>query len=672
MAFRFTVILLALTLPGVLRAEGPAEPAKDAFTQHIAPFLAHHCVRCHGGTKPKGEVAFDQVKDEAALLQNRLLLDRMSQVLHEHEMPPSGRPKPSATELGPVLTWIDTQLARLGAAEPRNPGRVTIHRLNRAEYNNTIRDLVGVHFQPAEDFPSDDVGYGFDNIADVLSMPPVLIEKYLAAAEKIVRTAFADPELRKRIVLREPTGRDDRDCDRQILERFASRAYRRPARPEEVDRLVRLVALAQENGDSFDKGIQLAALAVLVSPHFLFRIELDPAPNDPNAVRLLNDFELATRLSYFLWSSMPDDELFALAQKGTLRQAGNLEAQVQRMLKDPRAHALTENFGGQWLQLRNLKAATPDPRTYPSFNESLRTAMLEETEHFFEAIIREDRSILEFLDADYTFVNERLARHYGIEGVKGEMFQKVRRGPPVSPEGACRGLAGWLATVSDPTPAFAGAGIAGWLVGRGPVRALLPPDRGGLLTQASILTLTSNPNRTSPVKRGKWILENILGTPPPPPPPDAGELSERKQVVESDSLRKRMERHRANPSCAVCHQRMDPLGFAFENFDGIGAWRTKDGKFDIDASGELPSGQTFAGPAELRAILMAKAKSFRRCFTEKVLTYALGRGLESYDRAAVDAVTLQLAQEGDRFSSLVIAIVRSDPFQKRKGQRGEP
>jgi hypothetical protein len=293
------------------------------------------------------------------------------------------------------------------------------------------------------------------------------------------------------------------------------------------------------------------------------------------------------------------------------------------MLKDPKARALVDNFAGQWLQLRSLKNATPDPGLFPAFDESLRSAMLKESALFFEAVMREDRSILDFLEADFTFVNERLARHYGIAGIKGDAFQRV---------------------------------------------SLTGDQRGGILTQASILTVTSNPTRTSPVKRGKWILENILGTPPPPPPPDVPELKEGKELT--GTLRQRMEQHRANPNCAVCHQRMDPLGFGFENFDAIGAWRNQDGKSPIDPSGILPDGRSFKGPKELRAILKSKEEEFRRCLAEKMLTYALGRGVEYYDKPAVEQISQALALNHNRFSALVIAIVKSDPFQKRRGKRG--
>jgi hypothetical protein len=323
---------------------------------------------------------------------------------------------------------------------------------------------------------------------------------------------------------------------------------------------------------------------------------------------------------------MPDEELFGLAEKGRLREKGVLEAQVKRMLKDPKSRALTDNFAAQWLQLRTLETAIPDRRTYRAYDRTIRSLVVRETELYFEHIVKDDRSVLEFLDSDYTFLNSPLARYYGVSGVSGDEFRKV--------------------TLTD-------------------------KNRGGVLTHASILTLTSNPTRTSPVKRGKWVLENILGTPPPPPPPDVPELDGEKGTVVNGSLRQRMEAHRKNPSCASCHQRMDPIGFGLENFDGVGRWRTMDDKHPIEPAGELPDGSKFAGPADLRKILLGKADLFRRCLSEKLLTYALGRGLEYYDKCVVDDLEKALKTNGDRFSALVAGIVKSDPFHKRRGKRSD-
>jgi mono/diheme cytochrome c family protein len=598
-----------------------APPAgKPTFAKDVAPLINQYCGKCHSDKKPKGGVALTVFTDDASALKKRTVWEQVADNLRSGDMPPPGKPRPNADELDIINAWLDAVVFQMDCNGPRDPGRVTIRRLNRAEYNNTVRDLLGISFQPANDFPQDDVGYGFDNIGDVLSLPPLLMEKYLAAAEKIVEKVFANPESRKRIFI---VTTQNEESARQILERFAGRAYRRPINREELQRLLRFVEMAEKNGDSFETGISLAVQAVLISPNFLFRVEMDPRPNDPKSIRTLTDYELASRLSYFLWSSMPDDELFELARKKTLRQPDTLEKQIRRMLQDPRSRALVENFAGQWLQLRNLKDFKPDPDLFPHFDEKLRSAMLKETELFFENVIRTDRSILDFIDADYTFVNERLAKHYGLSGVRGEEFRRV---------------------------------------------SLTATPRGGILTQAAVLSVTSNPTRTSPVKRGKWILENILGTPPPPPPPGVEELKDDKQAVLSGSLRQRMEQHRANPSCASCHQRMDPLGFGFENFDAIGAWRSRDGTHAIDPSGALPNGQSFKGPSELRAILKTRQDAFARCLTEKLLTYALGRGVERYDRCTIDDIVKSAAKDNYKFSPLVIDIVRSDPFQKRRGK----
>ena len=443
-------------------AAAPEQPAVEApkkatFANDVRPVVAKYCLSCHNADKKRGNLNLEPFKDEASALKNLKLWEKVADKLRSATMPPPGKPQPATQELDALNTWIDVAVFKVDCNGPKDPGRVTIRRLNKAEYNNTVRDLLGIDFTPADDFPADDVGYGFDNIGDVLSMPPILLEKYLAAAEKIVDKAFADAEARKRLF--NPTVPEKYKSEpkgRQVLRAFAERAWRREVTADELRRLESLVDLAQRSGDDRQAGVKLAMQAVLVSPHFLFRIEADPGPDDKDGVRTLNEWELATRLSYFLWSSMPDDELFDQARAGALRH--NLDEQVARMLKDPKSKALVENFAGQWLQTRNLKTFAPDPKLFPTFNEKLRRAMMKETDLYFETILREDRSVLEFIDSDYTFVNETLAKHYGIPNVKGEEFRKVK----------------------------------------------LPDDRrGGVLTQASVLSVTSNPTRTSPVKRGK-------------------------------------------------------------------------------------------------------------------------------------------------------------------------
>ena len=430
------------------------------------------------------------------------------------------------------------------------------------------------------------------------------------------------PKVYDRIMTTRPSGKQSRvEAAKKILLPFARRAFRRPVKPEEIERYLKLVKLAESQGDSFDKGVGLAIQAILVSPHFLFLVEKDPDENDKDGIRQLSEHELATRLSYFLWSTMPDEELFQLAEKGELRK--NLKAQIKRMLKDKRSHSLVESFGGQWLQLRNLKSHDPDPDTFPKYSTQLRADMIKETEMFFETIIKEDRSILDFIDADFTFLNRRLAGHYGMwRAVRSRGFQRV--------------------SLAKDSP------------------------RGGILTMGSILTVTSNPTRTSPVKRGKWILENLLNAAPPPPPPDAGELEEGKKLEEAASLRKRLEMHRSKPSCAICHARMDPLGFALENFDGVGSWRWKNGNHNIDARADLPTGEKFKGPSELKKVLLKRKDQFARCLAEKMLTYAMGRGTDYYDRCAVDEIVKAMKKNNYRFSTMIEKIVESEPFQLRK------
>ncbi len=633
--------------------ETPPLPA-PSYPRDIAPLLEHYCLKCHDSPGAEGGLALDVLGDEVAGKPNRPLLLRVADVLRSETMPPEAEPRPDPEERRTLDAWLD---ATIDVDDPPR-GRVAFRRLNRNEYNNTIRDLIGLDLHPADEFPADDIGYGFDNIGDVLATSPILVEMHLDAAESAIAAAFRTPEIRERIMnppantvplafrrykppVRSPRGDktlrvsnavEDPELKRQqriydILRGFADRAYRRPATHDELMRLFELVLSAEKDGEEAEAAIRRGLQAVLSSPHFLFRAEQGYGHDGSLAPLPENDFPLAARLSYFLWSSMPDDELYRLAIQGTLRRRVNLEAQVARMLHDPRGRALSDNFGAQWLQTRKLLAFVPDPALFPEFDESLRSAMLEETRLFCASICDEDRSVLEFLDADYTFVNERLARHYGIPGVVGDAFRRV---------------------------------------------SLAATSRGGILTQATILASTSNPTRTSPVKRGKWILENILGTPPPPPPSGVEALKENSNAGSSGTLRERMERHRTDPACASCHRRMDPLGFSLENFDAIGGWRTHDGKLPIDPSGSLPGGHSLQGPAELRAALRARRDAFARCLAEKMLTYALGRGLGRADRRSVDRIVDRLSGDGYRFSALILAIVESPAFQSPESTGGIP
>jgi hypothetical protein len=431
---------------------------------------------------------------------------------------------------------------------------------------------------------------------------------------------------RERIfVCRPATRAEEPACAEKILAGLARRAYRRPVTADDLQPLLALYRQGAESS-GFESGVRLALQRILVSPGFLFRMEFDPPQAPPGSVQRIGDLELASRLSFFLWSTIPDDELLAVAERGELSKRSVIEAQVRRMLADPRSKALVTNFAGQWLFLRNIPRIQPDPASFPNFDENLRQALAQETELLIESTLREDRSVADLLDTDYTFVNERLAEHYGIEGIYGTEFRRV--------------------PITD-------------------------PNRRGLLGQASILTVTSYPNRTAPTIRGKWVLEQLLGTPPPPPPANVPSLKD-DASTKMLTMRQRMELHRANPTCAVCHRMMDPLGFSLENFDGLGRWRdsTGPGTGPIDSSGVLPDGTKFDGPAGLRDVLVSKRDLFVETFTERLLTYGLGRGVEPYDRPALRKITRVAAADNRRWSSIILGIVNSTPFQMRRVSDG--
>ncbi len=748
-------------------SSGDAAGAEAEFRQHVQPVLNRYCVMCHNARLKTAGVALDGLVSAGTIAGQPGLWEKVLHKVRSGEMPPPGLPKPSPERSQTMVSWISAALDREAESHP-DPGRVTVHRLNRAEYDNAIRDLLAIDFQPAADFPADDSGYGFDNVADVLSLPPVLMEKYLAAAGKAAKVALgrvhyepllrrlevprdgsqtqpwqiqgnsrsrtvmltrsefpADAEYLLRLRLRGAPGATGKDtlefridgllvhtspvafetsdedekfrrrefrlpvragkhelqvrvliedwqepaagagtpekpakdtitvdwveiagpynvkapgssdsrrlllsctvrsrkaCATQILTRVARRAWRRPVTAAESARLLEFYRMGRAGTHEYEGGIELGLKAILVSPHFLFRIERDPPGSAPGSVVLLGDLALASRLSFFLWSSVPDEELLALAEKGQLRRPGILQNQVRRMLRNPKSVALTENFAGQWLHLRNLVTWRPARNLFPDVDDSLRNAMRREAELFFESVVREDRSVLDFLDARDTFLNDRLAQHYGIDGVRGAEFRRVQ-------------LAG--------------------------------TERGGVLTMAGILAVTSYPTRTSPVIRGKWVLENLLGSAPPPPPPGVPPLEEA-AIGKTVTVRQQMEAHRSNPACASCHARMDPIGFALENYDAAGKWRTSEGGFPVDAGGKLPSGQAFANAAELKQILRTHPEEFLLSFTEKLMTYALGRGIERTDKPAVRAIVRNAAADDYKFTSILKGIVESVLFQMRR------
>lgn len=616
-------ILIAISGLVVKGTAFGADPVANYDTD-VLPVLKKHCFSCHSEKKPRGGVVLDKYKNLSDIKKDIKLWERVADNLRTGDMPPAGKPKPTPKQLDVVNRWLDSQVFEFTCTGDKDPGKVTLRRLNRLEYNNTIRDLLGVENNPSEEFPADDVGYGFDHIGDVLTMPPILMEKYLDAADDVLEAFFKNRALvNKHLKIANPSIATKQDITR-ILNELGNRAYRRPITKEEVAKLEKLSDSLINKGEKPIDGLKAAMLAMLVSPHFLFHVELDPDPNSTTS-HDVNQFELANRLSYFLWSSMPDETLFQLALENKLREKGVVEEQIARMLKDKKAKTFTRNFPEQWLQLRNLKTVQPDKALFPNFNDQLRDDMTREAEMFFEHITKENKSILELLDSDYTFANSRLGRHYGLK-MNGyqEEFKKV---------------------------------------------SFTDNRRGGVITQAGVLTITSNPTRTSPVKRGKWVMENILGTPPPPPPPNVEELKEDGKAL-TGTLRERMEQHRSNPNCASCHQKMDTIGFGLENFDPVGVFREKEHGKTIDPSGELPGTGKFANTAELRKLLLSKSELFARCFTEKMLTYAIGRGMERADNCVIDALVEDLKKDGYKMQHLIGAIVKSEPFQKRKAKRG--
>ena len=803
-------IAVVVAVTSVDMASARALSAQEAAPDAPRAFLDANCVVCHNSARRTAGLALDAAAlDPGEAAAHAQVWEKVIRKLRAGAMPPAGRPRPDAHAVAALVSHLETTIDADARAQPM-VGRPVAHRLNRTEYANAVRDLLGLDVDAEELLPPDDAGYGFDNIGDVLTVSPMLLERYMSAAGKIARlatgsaagasthtytlskylrqndrmgeglpfgsrggtavrhtfpstgeyvvrlrllknhrdqirgmgqihehevrldgrrldlftvgrplTADMTPEervdrtqyllhadegldvrfrttagphliaaaflakpvvpegsLRETVsvasfgfsadgalaaaeepalwtvridgpfdvesspgpgevrtasgdhlfVCRPADDSEERPCATEILERLARRAFRRPVTDKDTDALLAFFDEGRTAG-GFDSGVALALRKVLVSPEFLFRVERDPVDAEPESPYRLSDVELASRLSFFLWSSIPDDELLDLAVASELGEPTVLDAQVRRMLADPRATSLVDNFAAQWLYLRNMQLVMPDPATFPEFDDNLRDAFQRETELFLASQLREDRSVLELLEADHTFLNERLARHYGVPGIYGSRFRRV-----ALPAGARRGLLG----------------------------------------HGSILTVTSYANRTSPVLRGKWLLENILGAPPPAPPPNVPALKELdEEGVPPSSVRERLELHRQNPVCASCHAQMDPLGFALENFDAIGAWRTKgDGGTPIDASAVLPSGASVSGPGELARVFVEQPDRFASTVVEKLLTYAIGRGVEYYDAPVVRAIVRDAAPHDYRWSALISGVVTSAPFQMRMSDGG--
>jgi hypothetical protein len=770
--------------PGV----GSQTPAADAHS-----VLAQYCFTCHNDRLKTGGLSLEAL-DLTNIGESPAAWEKVVRRLRTGAMPPPSARRPDQATYDRLTGWLESELDRHALAHP-NPGRTGVHRLNRSEYANAIRDLLDLNVNVASLLPPDDSAYGFDNVADMLGVSPVLLERYLNAADEISALAVGDrdispgsesyhvrhdlsqdqhidglplgtvggtlirhtfpldatyviqvklfrtnlnairgmeseqqleisvdgqrvhlapiggradllvmarnptdgsdeietrlqvrvpikagprsvgvtfvqkspalgtvrlqpylrssadtfeqtgrphvqtvnilgpyditgpgdtPSRRRIFICRPGTAEDELPCARTILSTLARRAYRRPLASGEVEPLMAFYEAGRREG-GFETGIQLALQRILATPKFVFRIEQDKTDAVPGAPYRIADLELASRLSFFLWSSIPDDELVSLAARGRLKDPVVLDQQVRRMLADPKSEALVTNFAGQWLQVRNLRNMAPNSNEFPDFDDNLRQAFQRETEMFFESIMREDRNVVDLLTADYTFLNERLAIHYGIPGVHGDQYRRV---------------------------------------------VLTDDARKGLLGKGSILLVTSHADRTSPVVRGKWILENLLGTPPPPPPQAVPPLKDNEEGNRPLTMRARMEEHRANPVCASCHKVMDPIGFTLENFDAVGSWRVRDAGEPIDASGQFVDGTAVDGVVTLRHALLKRPDIFVRTMTQKMLTYALGRGVEDYDMPAVRAIVRESAKQDFRFSSLVLGIVNSPPFQMRMSEGG--
>lgn len=610
----FSVLGVGLARVAVGQTETPPQAAYD---QTIKPFMKQYCYGCHGEKNPRGGVNLAKYADVVSLQKDQVHWRKVVTMIRERSMPPRGTPQPKQDERDRISAWLAQTLDNVDEKLlPPNPGKILIHRLSRLEYNNSVRDLFGVDSKPADKFPADGGGGGgFDNNADTLFIPPILMERYVEAAGQIMEEAPA-----ARIFVVKPSKTlAPRAAAQRLLGHHATRAFRRPAEPAEVQRLLALYDAATKRGEPFEAAVRYALRAVLMSPSFLFRVETDQASPEPYAI---TDFELATRLSYFLWSSTPDEELFRLAAQKKLRDPKVLEAQIKRMVQSPKFASFGESFSGQWLRVRDIfTAAQPDPRRYPTFTPALRDAMYRETVEFFSSVLKDDASLLTLLDADYTFLNEELAKHYGVPGVTGPEMRRVK---------------------------------------------LADKNRGGIMTMGSVLTVTSYPQRTSPVLRGKWVLEEMLGSEMPPPPPNAGGLPADDAPKEGLTFRQRLEKHREKPECAGCHSRMDPIGFGLENFDAIGRWRTTIGTQPVDAGGELTTGEKFSGPVELKKQLLNRKEEFVRNLVERMLAYSLGRGLEYYDIPTVKRIAAAVVQDNYRSSTLIREIVKSYPFQYRK------
>ncbi len=621
---RVAAILLAL----LLAAPAAAQPDKDkdelSFDRSIRGLLGKYCYKCHQGPEPDGDVDLQSDENPRMIANRRDVWLTAIERIENGDMPPQDARQPSDQDRQLILRFLKQTVSELDCDQVTDPGRPRIRRLNRVEYNHAISDLTGLELRPADNFPPDPTSFGFDNISDSLTLTPVQVEQYHAAAQDVVAALLADPNgaaYQRVFVEGVDPSLAKRDAARQVLERLARRAFRRPVDSQFVDRLLGVYDFAIAQGQTHPQAIGHAMTAVLISPRFLMRAEQNRP--DAEGAYPLDPYDLASRLSFFLWSSPPDETLLSLAASGALSKPQVLQQQARRMLQDPRSAALAENFFGQWLQVRDLQSHQPDADVFAGFETSLAAAMQQEVYRYVADMLQHDRSVDVLIDADYTFVNAPLAAHYGIEQVEGEAFEKV---------------------------------------------ALQDRRRGGVLTMAAVLMRQSDPGRTNVPRRGNFIAGTILGRPLPPPPPNVPALDQGAASGKPLTLRETLELHRQNPECASCHDKMDPLGFAFENYDAIGRWREQENESGrpIDASGRLPGGRQFDDAESLKQILLGRREAFVRTLTKNLLIYALGRGLEAADECVITDAVEQAQQDEARISGIVVTIVTSYPFTHRR------
>ena len=618
------LLVLAAAFAGSLVA--PAREAADAVNgsleKDVLPVLADRCASCHDDEVKKGDISFDFLQDKGDARHDIRLWGKVREQLRAGTMPPKSKPPLAPAARDVLLRWIASNEQLVLTMDPAQPRPARTRRLNREEYNNTLRDLLGLAQRPGDKFPADGAGgEGFSNNADTLSLSPLLIEKYLDAANEAVAEVWERDDLKLRLLVARPDAQMSPDvAAERVLRPFLARAFRRPPTDAEVKSLLRVFQQSTQRGVDWEGATKVMIKAVLVSPTFLFMEEKSQPENA--AARPLDSHEMASRLSYFLWASMPDAELLRLASENTLQDDAVIEAQVRRMLADDKARAFTKNFAGQWLRFDEvLTYGGPDRRKFPDFKPELSQAMYDEIFSFCDQLLRRNGRVLDCLDSDYTFVNEALAKLYDLPGVQGKELRRVK---------------------------------------------FTDQRRGGLSTMAAILATTAYPQRTSPVLRGKWVLEQLLGTPPPPPPPAVGELPADDRELKEATLRQRLEAHRNKPQCSGCHTRLDPPGFALENFDPMGRWRDNENGKPLDTTAEMPGGRAFATPAEFRKLLMDDKALFVRNFCTRLLGYALGRGIELHDQPALLRLEQTLRDNDYHCEPLIIAVAKNPLFRLRK------